>query len=220
MPPQPHPPVAEGAWLSPRPARQSPDCRRGRVHRQSSRRPRRAQLKAAAFPAQHIRSALSQGRSWRCGAPPAPADSCGAPRPHAARSAVARLGRNTSRRRIGGISLASVRVSRRHRLRLVPPPLQPASLLHGTRKIRSIERILRAIKCQRAYFAHLRCAERAPQKRTCADSAQGKRRACHGARANPAPRGARRRRDGCDWRREASRPSQARRSGGWIAPRG
>ena len=59
----------------------------------------------------------------RCGAPPAPADSCGVPRPHAARSAVARLGRNTSRRRIGGISLASVRVSRRHRLRLVPPPL-------------------------------------------------------------------------------------------------
>ena len=61
MPPQPHPPVAEGAWLRPRPARQSPDCRRGRVHRQSSRRPKRVRLKAAAFPAQHIRSALSQG---------------------------------------------------------------------------------------------------------------------------------------------------------------
>ena len=57
---QPHPPVAEGAWLRPRPARQSPDCRRGRVHRQSSRRPARVRLKAAAFPAQHIRSALSQ----------------------------------------------------------------------------------------------------------------------------------------------------------------
>ena len=69
---------------------------------------------------------------WRCSAPPAPADSGGAPRPHAARSAVAQLGRNTSRRRIGGISLASVRVSRRHRLRLVPPPLQPAPHLHGT----------------------------------------------------------------------------------------
>ena len=68
----------------------------------------------------------------RVGAPPAPADSCGAPRPHAARSAVARLGRNTSLRRIGGISLASVRVSRRHRLRLVPPPLQPAPLFHVT----------------------------------------------------------------------------------------
>ena len=132
MPPQPHPPVAEGAWLRPRPARQSPDCRRGRVHRHASRRPKRVRLKAAAFPAQHIRSALSQGRGRRCGAPPAPADSCGAPRPHAARSAVARLGRNTSRRRIGGISLASVRVSRRHRLRLVPPPLQPAPLVHGT----------------------------------------------------------------------------------------
>ena len=64
-------------------------------------------------------------RGCRGGAPPAPADSGGAPRPHAARSAVARLGRNTSLRRIGGISLASVRVSRRHRLRLVPPPLQP-----------------------------------------------------------------------------------------------
>ena len=36
-----------------------------------------------------------------------------------------------SRRRIGGISLASVRVSRRHRLRLVPPPLLPALLLLG-----------------------------------------------------------------------------------------
>ena len=61
MPPQPHPPVAEGAWLRPRPARQSRDCRRGRVHRHASRRPKRARLKAAAFPAQHIRSALSQG---------------------------------------------------------------------------------------------------------------------------------------------------------------
>ena len=60
MPPQPHPPVAEGAWLRPRPARQSPDCRRGRVHRHASRRPKRVRLKAAAFPAQHIRSALSQ----------------------------------------------------------------------------------------------------------------------------------------------------------------
>ena len=60
MPPQPHPPVAVGAWLRPRPARQSPDCRRGRVHRHASRRPKRARLKAAAFPAQHIRSALSQ----------------------------------------------------------------------------------------------------------------------------------------------------------------
>ncbi len=70
----------------------------------------------------------------RSGTFPAPADSCGAPRPHAARSAVARLGRNTSLRRIGGISLASVRVSHRHRLRLVPPPLQPALLLCGTRK--------------------------------------------------------------------------------------
>ena len=61
MPPQPHPPVAEGAWLRPRPARQSPDCRRGRVHRHASRRPKRVRLKAAAFPAQHIRSALGQG---------------------------------------------------------------------------------------------------------------------------------------------------------------
>ena len=69
----------------------------------------------------------------RVGAPPVPADSCGAPRPHAARSAVVRLGRNTSLRRIGGISLASVRVSRRHRLRLVPPPLQPTPCNHGTK---------------------------------------------------------------------------------------
>ena len=61
MPPQPHPPVAEGAWLRPRPARQSPDCRRGRVHRHASHRSKRVRLTAAAFPAQHIRSALSQG---------------------------------------------------------------------------------------------------------------------------------------------------------------
>ena len=60
MPPQPHPPVAEGAWLRPRPTRQSPDCRRRRVHRQASRHPARVRLTAAAFPAQHIRSALSQ----------------------------------------------------------------------------------------------------------------------------------------------------------------
>ena len=59
MPPQPHPPVAEGAWLRPRPARQSPDCRRGRVHRHASRHPARVRLTAAAFPAQHIRSARS-----------------------------------------------------------------------------------------------------------------------------------------------------------------
>ena len=75
------------------------------------------------------------GCGLRCGAPPAPADSGGAPRADAARSAVARLGRNTSRRRIGGISLASVRVSRRHRLRLVPPPLQPAPPIIGTRRV-------------------------------------------------------------------------------------
>ena len=74
-------------------------------------------------PAHSVSAEPGCGR--RIGAPPAPADSCGASRPHAARSAVARLGRNTSLRRIGGISLASVRVSRRHRLRLVPPPLQP-----------------------------------------------------------------------------------------------
>ena len=42
-------------------SRQSPDCRRGRVHRPASRRPKRVRLTAAAFPAQHIRSALSQG---------------------------------------------------------------------------------------------------------------------------------------------------------------
>ena len=44
-------------------SRQSPDCRRGRVHRQSSRRRKRVRLTAAAFPAQHIRSALSQGEA-------------------------------------------------------------------------------------------------------------------------------------------------------------
>ena len=95
------------------------------------------------------------------GVPPAPADSCGAPRPHAARSAVARLGRNTSRRRIGGISLASVRVSRRHRLRLVPPPLLPAPLFYGTRK-RKLSHLLKAPHegAEEANVSHLRIALR------------------------------------------------------------
>ena len=104
----------------------------------------------------------------RSGTFPAPADSCGAPRPYAARSAVARLGRNTSR--------------------LVPPPLQPAPLYHGAGEVSDIKCILRAIKGQcpplapiRLSSARLRdialplpiarCAERAPQKRTCANSA-------------------------------------------------
>jgi len=61
MPPQPRPPSRRATWLRPLPAPQSPDCVRGRVHRHAALRVRRAQLKAAAFPAQHIRSALSQG---------------------------------------------------------------------------------------------------------------------------------------------------------------
>ena len=110
--------------------------------------PRAGSAKGGGIPRPAHSVSAVPGQGWRCGARgalrplralrfargcpplrsgtfPAPADSCGAPRPHAARSAVARLGRNTSLRRIGGISLASVRVSRRHRLRLVPPPLQP-----------------------------------------------------------------------------------------------
>ena len=93
--------------------------------------PRAGSAKGGGIPRPAHSVSAEPGCGRRIGAPPAPADSCGAPRPHAARSAVARLGRNTSRRRIGGISLASVRVSRRHRLRLVPPPLQPAPLLRG-----------------------------------------------------------------------------------------
>ena len=65
MPPQPRPPSRRAAWLRPLPSPQSPDCRRGRVHRHTSRRPKRVRLKAAAFPAQHIRSALSQGTAVR-----------------------------------------------------------------------------------------------------------------------------------------------------------
>ena len=42
----------------------------------------------------------------------------------------------------------------------------------------------------------------------------------NGAGANTPPRCGRRRRDGGDWRREASRPSQAHRSGGCMAHRG
>ena len=218
MPPQPHPPVAEGAWLRPRPARQSRDCRRGRVRRHASLLRRLARLKAAASPAQHIRSALSQGA--------------------AGGAAHRRLRRIPAGRRVrmrrglpspGSVGIPPVAGSAASRL---PPSASPAvtasascrrpsSPLRATMARGKGEgRTLRAITNQRTHFAHLRGAERAPQKRTSADSAQGARRACHGARANPAPRGARRRRDGCDWRREASRPSQARRSGGWIAPRG
>ena len=101
--------------------------------------------------------------------------------------------------------------------RAVAPPARSAHHWHGERVKGELSAQLRA---NALTLLTVRGAERAPQKRTSADSAQGARRACHGARANPAPRGARRRRDGCDWRREASRPSQARRSGGWIAPRG
>ena len=94
--------------------------------------PRAGSAKGGGIPRPAHSVSAEPGCGRRCGAQPAPADSCGAPCPHAARSAVARLGRNTSLRRIGGISLASVRVSRRHRLRLVPPPLQPAPRYHGT----------------------------------------------------------------------------------------
>ena len=96
--------------------------------------PRAGSAKGGGIPRPTHSVSAEPGYGRRCGAPPAPADSCGAPRADAARSAVARLGRNTSRRRIGGISLASVRVSRRHRLRLVSPPLQPAPLFLGTRR--------------------------------------------------------------------------------------
>ena len=73
-----------------------------------------------------------------------------ASRPAAARPAAARLGRNTSRRRIGGTPLAPVRTALRHRLSLVSPPRLPvlrstkaqdkasrhrrATLLHGPPK--------------------------------------------------------------------------------------
>ena len=147
---QPHPPVAEGAWLRPRPqmlahpsGSASPNLpsemlRISPVHFSAIARlpsgaspspcippPRAGSANGGGIPrpAHSVSAEPECGR--RVGAPPAPADSCGVPRPYAARSAVARLGRNTSLRRIGGISLASVRVSRRHRLRLVPPPLQP-----------------------------------------------------------------------------------------------
>ena len=140
MPPQPHPPSRRVAWLRPLPAPQSPDCVRGRVHRHAALRVRRAQLKAAAFPAQHIRSALSQGvavgsahrRLWRIPAGRRVRMRRGLPSPGSvgippvAGSAASRLPPSA--------------FSRRHRLRLVPPPLQPAPLFHGTkRKMCNIE---------------------------------------------------------------------------------
>ena len=218
MPPQPHPPVAEGAWLRPRPARQSPDCRRGRVHRHASRRPARVRLKAAAFPAQHIRSALSQ--VWPAvrrtagsgGFLRGAASGCGAVCRRPARSEYLP---SPDRRHLACL---------RPRLPPSPPPPRaaapPARSAHHWHGERVKGELSAQLRTNALTLLTVRGAERAPQKRTSADSAQGARRACHGARANPAPRGARRRRDGCDWRREASRPSQARRSGGWIAPRG
>ena len=59
-----------------------------------------------------------------------------------------------SRRRIGGISLASVRVSRRHRLRLVPPPLQPAPRYIGTERKRMIEKFHKHLRDKGTPFAH------------------------------------------------------------------
>ena len=73
-----------------------------------------------------------------------------ASRPAASRPAAVRLGRNTSRHRIGSTPLAPVRAALRHRLCLVPPPRLPvlctpqaqakasrhrrATLLHGPHK--------------------------------------------------------------------------------------
>ena len=61
------PAVPKGAWLRPRPARQSRDCLRGRVHRQASLLRRLARLPAAASPARHVWSAPSFVWGGLCG---------------------------------------------------------------------------------------------------------------------------------------------------------
>ena len=165
MPPQPHPPVAEGAWLRPRPARQSRDCRRGRVHRQSFRRPKRVRLKAAAFPAQHIRSALSQNE--------------------AGGAAHRRLRRIPAGRRVrmrrglpspGSVGIPPIAGSAASRL---PPSASPAvtasaSCRRPSGPLRSFLALMTmrvAITKRSAYFAQSKARGRAPQKRTCATSA-------------------------------------------------
>ena len=78
-------------------SRQSEDCHRVRVLRNPALLAQRALLTAAAFPAQHIRSALSFER--RCGgAPPATARASAVRRAIQPRLRSEALGRNTSRR--------------------------------------------------------------------------------------------------------------------------
>ena len=64
MPSQPHPPCDKCRLAASAHPRQSEDCLRVRVHRHAPLLARRGRRAAAAFPAQHIRSALSVMR--RC----------------------------------------------------------------------------------------------------------------------------------------------------------
>ena len=155
MPPQPHPPVAEGAWLRPRPARQSPDCRRG-------------------LPAQHIRSALSQGAAGGA----AHVDACApfgfdfAESPLRFAPAHFRLRRIPAGRRVrmrrglpspGSVGIPPVAGSAASRL---PPSASPAVTASASCRRPSCPlrpslargkgegRTLRAITNQRTHFAH------------------------------------------------------------------
>ena len=83
--------------LSPRTARQSEDCLQVRVLRNPALLAQRALLTAAAFPAQHIRSALSFRRRFG-GAPPATARASAVRRAIQPRLRSEALGRNTSLR--------------------------------------------------------------------------------------------------------------------------
>ena len=174
MPPQPHPPVAEGAWLRPRPARQSRDCRRGRVRRHASLLRRLARLTAAASPAQHIRSALSQGAAGGA----AHVDACApfgfdfAESPLRFAPAHFRLRRIPAGRRVrmrrglpspGSVGIPPVAGSAASRL---PPSASPAVTASASCRRPSCPlratmargkgegRTLRAITNQRTHFAH------------------------------------------------------------------
>ena len=123
---QPRPPSRRVAWLRPLPAPQSQDCVRGRVHRHAILRVRRARLKAAAFPAQHIRSALGffSPLRRRTAGYRAPVRRK-AHHPLAGYGAI-RLGPNTALKRLAAVPAASAVPRRPCSLRLVPPPPRPA----------------------------------------------------------------------------------------------
>ena len=214
------PAVPKGAWLRPRPARQSRDCLRGRVHRQASLLRRLARLPAAASPARHVWSAPSFVWGGLCG-------SLGY------RSRLRRKARHASAgdgaARLVGIppvapasAPAAPAASRRLRsLRLTPPHHRPAPHLRSTAGGMFRGQLVepRQECAEHTAVAHASGASGdacAAQRTDGANSAQveGRRRA--GPERNPPPARGRRRPRRARTRREVFRPSAPRRIGGWM----